>query len=200
MISQAEFFDSYADRWDSMEREDICILLERVVRESGIKPRMDILDVGTGTGVIIPCLLKAMDCKGSIRAIDISAGMLRVAQSKEFPDCVEFVLADIEELDCPDCSYDRVVCNGVFPHFVDKPAILLRVCRMLRVGGKIVISHPTGREAVNKVHREAGSVVGEDRVPDPSRVRAMLLAAGFVDIDVTDEPEFYLAVGCKAHL
>ena len=64
MISQAEFFDSYADRWDSMERDDICVLLDRVVRESGIAPRMDILDVGTGTGVIIPCLLRAMDGDG----------------------------------------------------------------------------------------------------------------------------------------
>ena len=59
MTSQAEFFDSYADKWDSLERVDICEQLDRVVRESGIGPGMDFLDVGTGTGVIIPCLLQS---------------------------------------------------------------------------------------------------------------------------------------------
>lgn len=195
MISQAEFFDSYADRWDSMERVDICVMLDRVVRESGIAPGMNILDVGTGTGVIIPCLLKAMDGVGSIKAIDISQGMLRVAGSKGFPDCVEFQFADIEKYECPDESYDRIFCNAVFPHFTNKTTALSRIYRMLKNGGLIVISHPTGREAVNKIHREAGSVVAEDRVPSVEKMRVMLKTTGFVDVMVTDEPEFYLAIG-----
>lgn len=197
MITQAEFFDSYADRWDSMERPDIGERLDRVVREVGVGPGMDILDVGTGTGVIIPSLLRAMDSIGNIRAIDISSGMLRVAQSKGFPDCVSFELADVESLVYSQGAYDMVICNAVFPHFTDKAATLARICRMLKPGGTIVISHPTGREAVNKVHREAGSVVAEDRVPDPSRMQEMLIAAGFGDIKVTDEPDFYLAKGVR---
>lgn len=196
MISQAEFFDSYADRWDGMERDDICVLLDRVVHKSDIAPGMDILDVGTGTGVIIPCLLKAMNGVGSIKAIDISQGMLRVARAKRFPDCVEFQLADIEDYDCPDGSYDRVICNAVFPHFSNKDAVLKRIRKLLRPGGLIVISHPTGREAVNRVHRGAGSVVCEDMVPDAIEMLSMLENAGYVCISVKDEPEFYLAIGC----
>ena len=195
MISQAEFFDSYADRWDGMEREDICVLLERVVRESGVAPGMDILDVGTGTGVIVPCLLRAMGGVGSIKAIDISPGMLRVAQSKGLPDCVKFELADVEVYECPSGSYDRIICNAVFPHFTNKAAALSRICQMLKPGGVLVISHPTGREAVNKIHREAGSVVAEDRVPNAEKMHAMLEVAGFGDVNVTDEPDFYLAMG-----
>lgn len=195
MITQAEFFDSYADRWDAMERPDISERLDRVVREAGVFPGMDILDVGTGTGVIIPSLLRAMDSIGSIRAIDISSRMLRVAQSKGFPDCVSFELADVGSFEYSQGAYDMVICNAVFPHFTDKPAVLARICRMLKPGGTIVISHPTGRDAVNKVHREAGSVVAEDRVPSPPRMREMLTTAGFVAVEVTDEPEFYLALG-----
>jgi len=195
MSSQAEFFDSYADRWDSMEHEDICARLDRVVRESGIGPGMDILDVGTGTGVLIPSLLKAMDNSGSILAIDISQGMLQVAMSRGFPDNVHFQLADIEEFDCPDCSFDRVMCNAVFPHFTNKHAALTEIHRLLRPGGLLVVSHPIGREGVNRIHREAGSVVAEDRVPDAPKMRQMLEIAGFVDVRVTDEPEFYLAIG-----
>ena len=63
-------------------------------------------------------------------------------------------------------AYDRVMCNAVFPHFNDKGAVLSRISRMLKPDGLIVISHPTGWEAVNEIHREAGSVVTEDRAPD----------------------------------
>lgn len=177
-----------------MELEDIRARLDRVVRESGIAPGMDILDVGTGTGAIIPSLLQAMGGTGSIRAIDISPGMLRVARSKGFPDCVKFELADIECFECPDASYDSVVCNAVFPHFTNKPLALARIRRMLRPGGLVVISHPTGRAAVNKVHSECDSVVTEDRVPTPEAMAQVLSKAGFDDISVNDEPEFYLAL------
>lgn len=195
MISQAEFFDSYADRWDGMEREDICARLDRVVRESGIGAGMDILDVGTGTGALIPCLLEAMDNLGSILAIDISQGMLQVASSKGFADNVRFQLADVEDFDCPDCTFDRVMCNAVFPHFTNKQAVLARIRRLLKPGGMLVISHPIGREAVNQIHREAGPVVAEDRVPDAERMRQVLEVVGFADVRVIDEPEFYLASG-----
>lgn len=192
MISQAEFFDSYADRWDSMERDDICELVDRVVRESRIKPGMDILDVGTGTGVTIPCLLRATNNNCSIRAIDISQGMLRVAKSKISSDKVQFELADIEDFDCEDCSFDAVICNAVYPHFSNKAGVLRRIWSLLRPGGIVVISHPTGRAAVNKVHEEAGSVVTEDRVPSVEEMARMLNAAGFRSVSATDEPEFYL--------
>ncbi len=197
MISQAEFFDSYADRWDSMERDDICELVDRVVRESRIRPGMDILDVGTGTGVTIPCLLKATNNNCSIRAIDISQGMLRVAKSKISSDKVQFELADIEDFDCEDCSFDAVICNAVYPHFTDKPRVLRRIWSLLRPGGVIVISHPTGRDAVNKVHEEAGSVVTEDRVPSAEEMIRMLIESGFGNVSATDEPEFYLVHAIK---
>ena len=193
MTSQAEFFDSFADRWDSMERGDISSRLDRAVRESGVKPGMSILDVGTGTGAIIHSLLRAMNCLGNIKAIDISAGMLRVASSKRFPDCVQFELADIEDFACVDGFYNRVICNAVFPHFTNKAETLSRMRRMLRPGGLIIISHPTGREAVNRIHREAGSAVAEDRVPNAETMQDMLNKAGYSEIEVTDEPEFYIA-------
>lgn len=197
MISQSEFFDDLATRWDDLEREDIGTLLDRVVSLSDVAPGMDILDVGTGTGALIPSLLGATGNAGRVCAVDISQGMLRVARSKGFPESVEFILADVMDHDWPEESFDRVMCNAVFPHFTDKALALRRIHRMLRPEGLVVVSHPTGREAVNQIHRESGSVVADDRVPAPEQMRRLLEAAGFVDVSVIDEPEFYLARGAK---
>ncbi len=96
---QREFFDRLAPGWDAAERPDIGERLERVVREAGIAPGMRVLDVGCGTGVIIPFLLNALQGTGGVTAVDISPGMLEVARGKGFPDCVRFVLADVTEAD-----------------------------------------------------------------------------------------------------
>ena len=194
---QARFFDGYALRWDSMERADICERLDRVIAEVGVEPGMHILDVGTGTGVIIPNLLRAMSGSGSIDAIDISANMLTVARSKITDACVEFVLCDVTAYNRPDDSYDIVMCNAVYPHFENKQQTLLHINKMLRRGGKIVISHPTGRDAVNKVHRSSSAIVANDLVPSAAEMRLLLKNSGYRDINVIDEADFYIAIATK---
>lgn len=194
---QREFFDRLAPGWDAAERPDIGERLERVVREAGIAPGMRVLDVGCGTGVIIPFLLNALQGTGGVTAVDISPGMLEVARGKGFPDCVRFVLADVTEADFADASFDCAVLNAVFPHFEDAAGALANIRRMLVPGGILCISHPVGREAVNRVHREASGVVNGDIVQGPAEMSAILTACGFVSVSVRDEPEFYLALARK---
>lgn len=194
---RTEFFDSHAPDWDRSEPPDMDQRLRRVVSEARIEPGMDVLDVGTGTGVLIPHLLDATLCQGRVFAIDISGEMLAAARAKSFPDCVEFGQVSMEDFECPESSYQRVMCNAVFPHFSDKIAVLANALRALEPGGMLVISHPKGRDAVNRIHREAGEAVAEDRVPTPEAMARILGEAGFVNLDVIDEPEFYLAKAFK---
>jgi ubiquinone/menaquinone biosynthesis C-methylase UbiE len=195
MIDQREFFDRLAGTWDDKKAEDIDARLDRVVAMSQVRPEMRILDVGTGTGAIIPALLKAMGNRGSIVAVDISERMLDAAKGKGFPDIVSFVRADFEELELPEQSFYRVICNAVLPHFTDKNRALAKAFALLRPDGLIVVAHPIGRDAVNKIHRESDSVVTEDRVPDAEAMKAMLEQAGFAEVSFVDESDFYLASG-----
>ncbi len=197
-MKHSKFFDNLAEKWDAMEREDIGRRLSRVVAEAAVHPGQHILDVGTGTGVLIPYLLEAMQEEGHILAIDISSGMLEVAGRKAFPANVDFLQADIAESGLPENRYDRIFCNAVFPHFTDKSKALSEIRRLLKPGGRLVISHPIGREAVNSLHQGAGEVVAEDRVPPAKVMISLLEAVGMLDILVVDEPNFHLVLGDKA--
>lgn len=190
---RAEFFDRYARGWDASEPPDMPDRLKRVAREADVRPGMRVLDVGTGTGVLIPYLLEALSGNGSVLAIDISREMLEQARAKGFPETVEFRLTAMEDFDPHGKAFDRVVCNAVFPHFWDRRLALQKAFSALKPGGIVVISHPKGREAVNRIHREAGDAVSGDRVPDPETMRALLVETGFTGVTVIDEPEFYLA-------
>ncbi|MDD2486693.1 MAG: hypothetical protein PHO05_09150, partial [bacterium] len=68
-MKHCNFFNNLAERWDAMEREDIGQRLARVVAEAAVHPGQHILDVGTGTGVLIPYLLEAMQEKGHILVV-----------------------------------------------------------------------------------------------------------------------------------
>jgi ubiquinone/menaquinone biosynthesis C-methylase UbiE len=156
-----------------------------------------VLDVGTGTGVLVPHLLRAIGPAGKVVAVDLSPEMLALARQKGFPGNVDFLQADVHRIPLPDAAFDRVICNAAFPHFADRARSLGEMIRVLRSGGTLAISHPIGREAVNALHREAGGPVEEDRVPTASVMVTLLQGAGLTDVRVIDEPEFYLARGTK---
>lgn len=197
MTNKASFFDSCAERWDRDETPDIQAKLDRVVSLSGIEPGSSVLDVGTGTGVLIPSLLRRIGIDGRILAIDISAAMLDKAQAKGFPSQTSFQLADIQSTGFENARFDAVFCNAVFPHFDDKPLAMRECFRLLKDQGVVVISHPIGREAVNRIHAEAGGVVGEDRIPSNGQIQEWLEEAGFSLIEVIDEREFHFIRAVK---
>ena len=194
-MSKQSFFDKHATRWDETRRPDEDEQLARVVTLSDVRKGQGILDVGTGTGVLIPHLLRWLGPTGRIVAVDISPEMLCKAEAKGFPEIVSFRRVDVHDLPFPDCSFDRVICNAAFPHFDDRRLSLREMRRVLRPGGYLVISHPIGRAAVNALHSEVGGRVGEDRVPDAEAMSLLLKDAQFADIMVLDEPQLYLARG-----
>lgn len=196
-MDHREFFDRLAARWDERERPDIRASLARVVSEAGVAPGERILDVGTGTGVLIPLILEAVGRKGRVTALDLSPQMLATAAEKRFPSNVEFVEAAMEESGLPSEAFDRVICNAVFPHFSDRQEALAEVFRVLRPGGLVMISHPIGREAVNNLHSDSDDAVAEDRVPAPYVMQELLQSAGFTEVRLADELEYFSAAARK---
>mgnify|MGYP001025898838 CR=1 FL=1 len=191
-MNKQEFFDRLAASWDEKERADISERLARVVALSCLREGHIVLDVGTGTGVLIPHILRAVGERGFVVAIDISREMLRQARQKGFPPNVHLILADMHRAGFQPQVFDRVLCNAVFPHFDDKERALYEAWRVLRPGGLLVISHPIGREAVNRLHAQC-QPVAEDRVPAAAKMYELLTRLGWADAEVIDEPEFYLA-------
>ncbi len=196
-LNRTLFFDRHAPDWQEAARPDMPLRLERVVREAGVPAGARVLDLGTGTGVLVPHLLRAIGKDGIVVALDVSWGMLRVARGKGFPAAVLLLRGDAQCLAVGSSSFDAVLCNAALPHFPDRQGALREMARVLRPGGVLVVSHPIGRDAVNRLHQAAGGAVGEDRVPPAGHLGAWLRDVGLTETCRTDEPEFYLVAGRK---
>ena len=61
MMNHRQFFDQVAAEWDASEVEETHTLLREIVARLGIEPGSTALDVGTGTGMLVPLLLEAIN-------------------------------------------------------------------------------------------------------------------------------------------
>jgi len=191
VTSRKKFFGGLAAGWDA-GAASCGERLRRVVAEAGIRPGWRVCDVGTGTGVLIPLLARAVGAQGAVVAIDYAPEMIRQARRKRFPATVELLVADIHSTGFAPSSFDAVICNACFPHFAHKRRAMKEIRRILKPGGVLVISHPTGRSSVNRLHGSASGPVRRDRVPPGDKMARTLSECGFVPVSVIDEERFYL--------
>jgi ubiquinone/menaquinone biosynthesis C-methylase UbiE len=97
---KSAFFDRLAEDWDESVKHHPS-KLERIVGLLGLEPGDTVLDVGCGTGVMVPYILERVGEKGRIVAVDISPKMVEAAGKKfppaEYPN-VKFIVADVGEV------------------------------------------------------------------------------------------------------
>ncbi len=195
MMTIREYFNSKAPIWDEVIAAKDGAKLGALAARLDIASGWWVLDVGTGTGVFVPHLLKRMD-GGRLVCVDIAEEMLKRARAKNFPQNVEYLHADVVSLPLSEGIFDAVVCYSSFPHFQDKPGALAEMRRVLKEGGRLFICHSASREEINNIHRSIPAVE-QDVLPDGAEMYQMLRAAGFDDIGVEDSPGGYFASAVK---
>jgi ubiquinone/menaquinone biosynthesis C-methylase UbiE len=193
-----EYFDQLAPTWDKELTPERLKCLGNIVKELGIKPGYYVLDIGSGTGALLPFLIAELGDEGKIFALDFSAEMLGQAQAKNFPPIVGFAQADVLAIPLADNSLDLAICNSVFPHFNDKAKALKEIARVLRDNGRLVICHTMSRAMLNQLHRSVGGVIAHDLLPDESRMRRLIKQAGLKITHFEDSSERYLVIAEKS--
>lgn len=107
-----------------------------------IRPGATVADVGTGTGVMLPYLSKAVGESGRVLAQDIHQDFLNIAEARvkrEELHNVSFVLGADRNPGLPERHVDLVLVLDAYHHF-DFPAEMLRhIGRALKPGGRVAI-------------------------------------------------------------
>ncbi len=184
------FFNKIASEWDNMCSPNI-EKLKKIIALTAVKRNAKILDVGTGTGVLVKYLLETSPAK--IIGVDIAENMIEIAKQKYENECVEFVVSDI--LAFNRSGFDYIFLYSVYPHFTDKEALFVHLSQLMNRNGKIVIAHSESKEAINGRHAESKTV--KDHVLPSAEITSALMSSYFTIDHMIDDHEMYYITGIK---
>jgi demethylmenaquinone methyltransferase / 2-methoxy-6-polyprenyl-1,4-benzoquinol methylase len=113
------------------------------LREAGLRPGMQVLDVATGTGLVAREIQRLLGGSGLLVGLDQSAGMLSEAQVLVGMRCVQ---GRAEALPVPSESFDFLSLGYALRHLPDLRLAFEEFFRALRPAGTVLvleISRPT---------------------------------------------------------
>jgi 2-polyprenyl-3-methyl-5-hydroxy-6-metoxy-1,4-benzoquinol methylase len=116
-----------------IERRRLAIIRDLVGDGAGL----DLAEVGSGGGHVLRMFPRAR-----LTAIDVSEVFLDTARRNLAGYDARFIKGEVDKLDLPPASFDRIICTEVLEHTVDPEAILGALARLLRPTGVAVITVP----------------------------------------------------------
>ena len=188
---QRHHFNELVDVFDRPQPLEVLARLWEIVSSAGLRSGEVVLDVGTGVGVLLPLIQSYQPA--AVLACDVAEKMLQRVQNK-YP-AVRTFHADIASLDLVSTSLDAIFMNGMYGNIADKPAACRNAARLLRSGGRLVVSHPEGRAFIDQLRATSDLFI--ELFPNREEFEALLEPLGFEVITYRDEPKLYLMVARK---
>jgi len=141
MDQSVKFWDKISARYAKQSIADEAAYQRKLhITREYFNPEMAVLEIGCGTGST--AILHAPYVK-HIRAIDISAKMIEIAQNKlsaEKIDNITFEQSTIDELKIEAQSIDAVMALSILHLVEDRDEVIAKVYEMLKPGGVFVSS------------------------------------------------------------
>jgi SAM-dependent methyltransferase len=207
-IAQLRAWDGHeGEYWaDNAEYFDRAVAAyhERLLATAAIGERDHVLDVGCGTGQTTRDAARAAST-GSALGVDLSSRMLDYARRRatdEGVTNVTFAQADAQIHAFEPGAYDVAISRTGAMFFGDLAAAFTNIARALRRGGRLVLvtwQGPGGNEWIRELSTAMAAgrdlptpppdAPGPFSLADPDRVRAVLGAAGFTDIQLEPHSE-----------
>ena len=194
MDKEHRFFEKYAPTWDHDRNED-AEKLQFLLHLIGIPQGAHILDVGCGTGVLVPYLQHIVGADGTIEGLDYAEAMIAKGKEKfaSLPG-ITFTVGNVLTCDLRENAYDAVTCLNFYPHIQRSgQAFMKRMYKALKIGGKLAIMHDISRQMVNAIHDEA-TPLDTEPLPPVDVLEAMLISAGFSVVAAMDMADYYIVI------
>ncbi len=194
---QKDFFNEKAGVWDEITIHNL-EKVQYITELLGIRSDEKILDVGTGTGVMIPFYERYL-VDGSVVAVDYSDKMIEIARSK-YPEkdhpLISYIVSDVYELKY-NADFTLVMCYSCFPHFVDQPLAIKILSKALRKGGRIVVAHSDSAKKINGVHMNGGVEIENDFLPSMHQLKQIMKENGLTVTFERDDESYFICIARK---
>ncbi|MTJ81471.1 MAG: methyltransferase domain-containing protein [Telmatospirillum sp.] len=170
-----------------------------LVTMAALSPGERVLELACGTGVVSREAGKVLGPAGEVTGVDRDRGMLRAARTYAVAaglDAIRWSEGDASHIPAASGSFDVVLCQQGLQFFPDRPGALREMARVLRPGGRVllsvwrsldrcpVLSAVCGALGRRFGARAEGVFHASCSLHDPDTLRSLLAGAGFDGIHI----------------
>jgi len=191
-----EFELAISDRYETLAQGSCCLSCGTAIDLAAPQPGEVCLDLGSGRGQDVLRMAEAVGPTGMAYGVDLTPAMLdraRRTAAKLGVTNARFLQAELAAIDLPDASVDLVISNCTINHAGDKAAVWRELARLLKPGGRFVVSDIYATAEVPGKFRNDPFAVAEcwaGAVTRPEYL-ATVEGAGFERIAVVEESAPY---------
>jgi len=184
------------NRYSELAESECCLSCGGAINYAEPKTGEVCVDLGSGRGTDVLRMAESVGATGFVYGIDISDGMLDKARrnaEKFGVTNVSFICSELEKLELPDKVADLVISNCTLNHAADKQSVWNEIYRILKKGGRFVISDIYATSVIADEYRNDPVAVAECWAGSVTRSEYMLQLenAGFASIEIIEESAPY---------
>lgn len=179
-------------RYSGLAESTCCLSCGGAINYSQAKAGEVCVDLGSGRGTDVFRMAEEVGENGFAYGVDISEGMIdKALRTKEKLGIknVAFVKSELEKIDLPKETADLVISNCTINHARNKAAVWNEIFRILKPGGRFVVSDIYSSEPVPEEYRNDPVAVSECWAGAVTRQEYLdtVIAAGFTQLKINEE-------------
>jgi len=185
-----------SNRYTVLAEETCCLSCGGAVDKSGARKGEICIDLGSGRGTDVLRLAEEVGETGFAYGVDVTDGMIQKAEAtarKMGVENVKFIKSDLEKIELPDEMAHLIISNCTLNHVSNKIAVWKEIYRLLKNGGRFVISDIYSTEPVPEEYANDPVAVAECWAGAITRSEYMMIvkAVGFKNIEILEESKPY---------
>lgn len=195
-MSETKTINAINVRYSELAETSCCLSCGGAVNHSKAAEGEVCVDLGSGRGTDAIRLAETVGAEGMVYGLDLSDGMIQKAQKtagRLGVDNVKFVQTDLENMPLDDGTADLVISNCVINHAENKQNVWNEVHRILKRGGRFVVSDIYSSAPVPAEYKNDPAAVAECWAGSVTREEYLkqLELAGFKSIEILEESDPY---------
>ena len=183
-------------RYTGLAADNCCLSCGGAFEKSGATSGEVCIDLGCGRGTDVLRLAEITGPAGRVYGIDVTPAMISKGSSvaaKLGIANAEFILAELENIPLQDEIADLVISNCVINHVSRKEHVWMEIFRLLKKGGRFVVSDIYSETPVPSEYSSDPLAVAECWAGAVTRDTYVthVKNAGFIDISIVEESRPY---------
>ncbi len=184
------------NRYTLLANESCCLSCGGAINHSKPLEGEVCVDLGSGRGTDVLRMAAEVGESGYVYGLDISDGMLEKARKSALKldvKNVEFIQCELENITLPNNSVDLLISNCTINHAANKQKVWNHVHRILKPGGRFVVSDIYSLEDVPAEFKNDPAAIAECWAGSVTRqvYLTQLEQAGFSNIQILEESAPY---------